>query len=269
MNKKTPFAQFMDYLTLSIVIGLITYSIYSIFIHHFASLLCLTIFTTIVIFMSLKREISKHNKKINLSREQEKQKTKAIEALKYGDPEKVRGFFVHALSKNYKVSDFKDYLIIEKNNQSAIFIYDFTAQEISLSQLTSKLNLIKDYSIPLYFSAQKFSSDAIIFANTSGFIFLLDENSTFLLFQKFKIYPSVKTEIKPQNSFKIRFLSHLNRGNFFKLLRYSILLFLISNIIPFSTYYRLGGITLLILSIISFFKPIKKSSLHIIPLETN
>lgn len=269
MNKKTPFAQFMDYLTLLFLIGFITFLIYSMFLQHFVSLLCLTIFTTIVIFVSLKKEISKRHKKTNLSREQERHKHQIIEALKYGDPEKIQKFFINTLSKNYKVSNYKDYLMIEKDNQRAIFVYDFTTPEISLSQVTIKLNLIKKHSIPLYFSAQNFSPDAINFAKNSGVIYILDSASTFLLFQKLNTYPTIKSQPQPQNSYKNRFLNHLNRDNFFKFLRYSLLLFFISYIIPFSTYYRLGGLILFILAIISFFKPIKKSTTHIIPLETN
>lgn len=269
MNKKTRFAQFIDSLTLILVINLITYWIFSIFMHDFKAILCLSIFTTIAISLSIKGEISKRRKKISLTREQEKLMAKTMDALKYGNPRKIHDFFIYALSKSYKVTDKQYYLIIEKNEQSAIFIYDFTTQELTLPQLSAKISLLKDFSIPLYFSAPNFTLDAVNFAKSSGFIILLDRFSIFSLLQSFNIYPKIKTTPAPKNTYKNRFLSHLNRNNSFKLLRYSLLLFLISYIIPFSNYYRLGGIMLLILSIISFFKPIKTSTTHTIPLETN
>lgn len=269
MNNKTKFAQFIDSLTLILVISLITYWIFSIFLHEFKVILCLSIFATIAISLSIKREISKRRKKISLSREQEKLMSKTMDALKYGNPRKIHDFFIYTLSKSYKVTDKHNYLIIEKNEQSAIFMYDFTTQELTLPQLSEKISRLKDFSIPLYFSATNFTLDAVNFAKSSKFIILLDQFSVFSLLQSFNIYPKIKISPAPKNTYKNRFLSHLNRNNFFKLLRYSILLFLISYIIPFSTYYRLGGIILLILSIISFFKPIKKSTTRIVPLETN
>ena len=254
MTTKTRFATFLDLLTLLFLILGIFYFAISKITNYMPIKITLTIFLSVLTFITLLREINKRKKHKKLTLSEEKKSQEIMTALKFGDPSKIRLFWINLLEKQYHIRNYTNYILIIHNNLKAQLVYDFSLPELSLQTIQLLISKTKVEHTHMYILANSFSTDAINYVQNINNVTLLDSKSIFLLLKEHNYFPKLKQNTKKQATFKSRFLNSLNRNNSFKFIRYSILIYILSLIIPFATYYKVIAFFLFALSIISLFR---------------
>lgn len=252
MKKKTKFATLLDALTLTGLIFFIIYYIISILFNSNITTIIVTIFLTIITITTIIKLTQAKKSKSLLSHKNNEKLSKLLLALKFGNPKKIREFWLYALGKKYKTLDNKNYISISDNNKTYNLIYDFSQEELTLHQLLNlKSQIINNNQILIL--STSFTDDCYTFAKADKSIILMDKNQVFTLLNTLKSFPTLKEQQTPKISYKTKFISNLNRSNTIKLLRYGLLLIIASKIVPFANYYKFFGLILLILSTISIF----------------
>lgn len=257
MQTKSPFAQLIDRISLFLVVFIITNTIVSKISKRFIFSLILTLAISFTIFIHLIKRINKKNHSKNLSKKEEEHKKDVLNALKYGNPVKIKSFFIKLLSKKYIILNHSPNLEIKSTPSPTTILYNFTANEISIDYIKNAVFENKGKKIIIL--GNNFSNEAQILSNSLN-IKTFDANLTYLLLKEHNIFPKLTKTQEPTPKFKEKIKAIFQKQNAFKFFRYSLLLFVFSLILPFSAYYKIIAIILFIFGIISTFKRGEKST---------
>ena len=257
MKKKTKIAVILDFLTLTSLIFFIIHYITSLIFNSTVSTITISLFLTIFTVTTITKFTQTKKSKTLLSHKNEEQLSKILLALKFGDPAKVRKFWLLALGKKYTTINHKNYISIIKPNNAYNLIYDFSQEELTLHQLLNlKSKTTTKYKTLIL--SPSFTDDCYTFAKADNSILLVDKHQVYILLKQLQTFPTIKEQQIPKQSYKTKFIANLNRSNTLKLLRYGLLLIIVSRIAPFANYYKFLGLILLFLSAISVFISQKK-----------
>ena len=261
MINKTKLANFFDFVALFLTIFLLIYFAFSFVIQNKIVHLSATIFLSIVTFLTIHRTIHIHTSRKNLSINEENKLKSCLLALKFGEPKKIRKFWLIALSKTYTTINHKYFIEVKNSTQTINIVYDFSKTELSLFDLLSLKSKITNNNKTKILSTS-FSSDCYEYVKNDKSIRLIDGKHTYLVLKQLNCFPTIKKEQISKITYKNRFISSLTRKNTLKFIRYASLLLLFSIIVPFATYYKIFSLVLYLLAIISFFRPAKHENLQ-------
>jgi len=263
MNK-SKIAQIIDYVCLLLLTFILLRSLVLKFnLNHKLSNI-LIVFLTVVVFCTISKLLhNQHNQKLFKNLEQ-KRIDNIIHALKFGDPQKIKNFWIHALSKKFEVQTKSNHLTLKNKDRKIYFYYDFTSDEINLSPLVNAIS--KHPNKTICFCGTKFSKDTISLSSSNKFIKLLDTSKTLKLLENLNTIPTIKETEPSKRKFKETFLNSLSKKNFLRFVRYSLLLFFVSRYFPYKIYYLIFAIFLLILAFICLIKKSPQDSSVIVEL---
>lgn len=224
----------------------------------------LSLFISIVLITTTIKILSAKNKQTINSVLEKSKSDEILLALKFGDPIKIKKFWIKLFSKNYEIKIKNTHLELINNNKKIIFYYDFNSKEINLSTIIS---LITNHSNEhIYLCAEKFSEEAIILEKTNKYLHLLNWESTLLLLKKYNTFPMISQnrQLKPTLIQKIA--SSLTKEKTFTFIKYGSIIFIIGIILNNNKFYYFFAIIFYILALICARKnkiTIKQSTIDI------
>ena len=253
MNKKTLFAKILDYATLFILILILVDFLFSkINLPKVLEYIFILLFS-IFLFLPIMRLFKKSTAKKDISKSEEQKLNNTLFALKFGDPQKVEKFFISIFQKKFKVEKSGIFLKLENETETKLVFYNFSKDTLQLEDI---LNILKEKpaNSSLSVLANNYSQDCSILSSNIQGLNLLGGEETFLMLKKLNIFPTLNKKIlKKENNF-IKIFNSLTRKNSFKFFRYSLLLFALSLIIPFSSYYKIFAIILSLFGVFCLFR---------------
>lgn len=253
MNQKTRLAKLLDNLSLYLVLFIFSVAIFSRFLNSKTSTVVVSIFLSLVVFLSILKVIKTRNIHHELTHSEIKKLENTINALKFGDPKKIKQFWKNCLSKTYTTTINGDFLKISNDTTSALVYFNFSENKIPNSIITDLIKKNKT-NLTLFILAPDFSEDSKTLAENNKKIKLLDKHAVFNYLNKINYFPTLPQKKLEKISKKSKLKSILKKENSFKFIRYGLLLILISFIIPYSLLYKITGTILILLGIISIFK---------------
>lgn len=259
MQTKSRLAKIVDQLTLFFCILLISTLIINKFVKSNIHSIIISAFLTILIYTSIFREIKKREGNRNLTRAEEEKLKSVLIALKFGDPKKLEQFWITALSKLYEATNDGEFIQIKSGHITALCYFNFRFSTFDTPEIFSILERTPKHA-NVYIFSNNFSDDALQVSQNNKYLHLIDGKNTFLLLKRLNIFPELsKTETKKLSK-RTRFLQLLTRKNSFRFFRYGLLLLALSFIISYSFIYRLFGGALLLLGVISLFRPARPAT---------
>lgn len=254
MNQKTKLAKLLDSALLLIGMFLLLFSILSKITKTPTVALVFSIFFSLVIFLFILKQI-KRKESIKTLNHQEKQKQeKSLTALKFGDPIKIKQFWINALKRKYEIkSTNKQFIEIKNQSTNALIYYNFESLVIEHSTILDLICKNKN-NLPIFILGNAFSDDAKTFALSHNNIHILDQNASYEVLKKLNSFPTLpSTETKKISRIK-KLQNAIKKENSTKFFRYGSLLLILSFFIPYSAFYKIAGSLFLIFGVMSLLK---------------